>query len=255
MVCCMISSSFCFSLNSNIYAARFEDSVIILDIIKDQYLSLIDNSAKYFLLILSNQFDLENGKYCMIYNNDNIEEYNYWITYFLEKEFIIKSKISSKILSPLKEGGLINYRWNYKKSWQSWKHTSFLDIIRAFLMLVKIHKSIKRDGMKGILNLIKKYSLNKKLFHPTQSSIQSLSSSLDIATMIYPKKTVCLQWAAAFVLLALQKGWDIQLHIGVQTNPFYAHAWAQTASGFVVNDDPQVALALSVILKQPYKGI
>ncbi len=106
---------------------------------------------------------------------------------------------------------------------------------------------MKRRGIGGILHYIEKYSRKKRLI-PDEIEVQTLANTIDAASLIYPKKTFCLAWAATFVIIARKKGWDSNLVIGIQSHPFYAHAWVEI-DGKVIHDDPTIAEVLSIILK------
>ncbi len=242
-----------FSLAPNIYASYFDGTVIILDSKADKYLSLIEDAAHYFKAILASPFTkTDDAFYAITSSSDDQEQYAYWISYFIEKQFIVDAATHGTIIAcPLKDGGLVDYRWDLKKSWQPFSQASFIPTCQAFFMLRKVHHSMKRKGLQELFDLVIQYSNNKTLREPSEQEIQKLSAAVDAASLLYPKKTVCLPWAATFTLLALQKNWNVQLVLGVQTSPFYAHAWAQTPSGKVINDDRVVAQVLSVIFKQP----
>ena len=244
-----------FSLAPHRYASYFDGTIIILNSQSDKYLSLIEDAARYFKTILSSPFIKESDTtYRMIDSSDDPDQYNYWISYFIEKQFIIHSaNRGATIAEPLQEGGLVDYRWDLKKSWQPFSEASVLTTAQALFMLAKVHRSMKRKGMQEIFDWIHDYSHNKNLREPSQEEIQKLSAAVDAASLLYPKKTVCFPWAVTYVLLALKKQWNVQLVLGIQTSPFYAHAWTQTPSGKVINDDPVVAQVLSVIFKQPSK--
>lgn len=249
-----------FSLTSNIYAARFDNAIILLNSSNDKYLSFIDSAAQYFQMILSGEFQYDsnkkflpikklNGKF-----NSDVEELNYWINHFVENNFIEECHNKEQKLiaiDPLQSGGLIEYQWDHKTSWKPFALASKLGIIKAIFELARVHKTMKQKGIGGVLNSIKKIkNKHKNLFKPTDKEIKKLASAVDAATILYPKKTFCLAWASTFVLLALKKNWKSSLVIGIQTNPFYAHAWAQI-DGKVVHDDPVIAKVLSIILKEP----
>ena len=242
-----------FSLAPHLYASYFDGTIIILNSASDKYLSLIEDAAHYFKAVLSSPF-IKEGDACyrMVESSDDQDQYNYWISYFIEKQFIILSPNHGiAIASPLQDGGLVDYRWDLKKSWQPFSKASVLTTAQALFMLARVHRSMRRKGMQEIFDWIHDYSHNKKLHEPSEQEIQKLSAAVDAASLLYPKKTVCFPWAVTYVLLALKRKWNIQLAMGIQTNPFYAHAWAQTSSGKVINDDPVVAQVLSVIFKQP----
>lgn len=240
-----------FSLTPHIYAARYENSIIILDARSDNYLSLIDSAAHYLSFILEHSFSYDKEK--KWYTNadcTDLDQLNYWLDYFLELAFIIESTSSNrKIIAspPIKAGGLHEYQWDTKTSWQPFKNSKRWDIFKAFCILVKIHWIMKRRGIGGILHYIEKYSRKKRLI-PDEIKVQTLADTIDAASLIYPKKTFCLAWATTFVIMARKKGWDSQLVIGIQSHPFYAHAWAEI-KGKVIHDDPAIAEVLSIILK------
>lgn len=249
---------FHFSLAPYIYATTFHNAVILLDSTADKYISLIDDAAKFLRLILATKFiQHDNNSYYPESGNpsDNNDIYNYWISYFIEKKFIVHSTTTTTLTKPLQHGGLKEYRWDTKKaSWKPFSIAPFFDVIKAYWILARVHRIIKRKGILGIITLIHTSATHISVEHiPSDQEIQTLSASVDAASLLYPKQTLCLAWAATFAVLALRRKWKINFVIGIQTNPFYAHAWAETFSGTVINDDPLVAQALAVIFKAPYQ--
>jgi hypothetical protein len=249
-----------FSLTPHTYAACFDNAIIILDSTNDKYLSFIDDAAQCFQFALNGSFQRnQDGKLSPVKaqldsEKFNCEELNDWIEHFIENNFIIESsQANGKGLAPLplQPGGLCDYKWDHKPSWKPFTESSKIQIIKAFFELAKTHRILKRAGIKGILDAIKKTHANHTSLHqPSEQEINLLAAAIDAASLLYPKKTFCLAWASTFVLLALKKNWTCNLAIGIQTNPFYAHAWAQIGEN-VIHDDPVIAKVLSVILKEP----
>lgn len=247
-----------FSLAKEIYATQFENAVIVLDVSQDQYLSLIDDAASYFKQVLSLPFEQSGDKKyipCIEQPDQTaIDSFNHWINEYLQNGFIVKtnSPVKKTIYPPAKvAGGLREYQWDTKKDWKPFKKTSLWAAFRAFLTLVKVNRAIKKEGMRGLFTLINK---TKKISHKAKSLPQNLETVIaatDAATKLHPKKTYCLGWAATFVLEARRRGVECKLLVGIQSNPFYAHAWAELEDGTVINDDPQVANVLSVIATLP----
>lgn len=240
-----------FSLSPHIYAAHFGNSIIILDSAQDDYISLIDDSAHYLNIIVDGEisYNQEKNEYECV--NKNTQELNSWIEQLLELNIITQSNTPGKAIAsaPPKPGGLHNYQWDSKPSWKPLKHAKKFQVLKAFMQLAKVHRFLKRQGIKGVLDAIDA-TPKKNLIVPNQLQIQELANLVDAASMLYPKKTFCLAWAATFVILARKRNWDSQLAIGVQAHPFYAHAWAQIDSN-VIHDDPVIAQVLSLILKTP----
>lgn len=246
-----------FSLAPSIYAAHCEGTMItILDARNDQYLSLIEDAALYFTKIVETPCTQENVIYKMLddQSHDDYKEWNHWIQEFIEQGLIVASgHPSSRKIAPLPThpDSLSEYQWDTKPSWKPFSKARMGDIIKTFLQLTRIHYIMKRHGIQGILHAIKKHNSLLQKRTPSEQEINALASAIDAASIIYPQKTFCLAWAATFVLCALKKGWDCSLVIGVQSPPFYAHAWA-SCNDKVIHDDPIIADALSPILKEPF---
>jgi hypothetical protein len=240
-----------FSLSSHINAALFDNSIIILDAKTNKYLSLIGPAAQSFSQILDKDFIKKDDSYFFAQETDDLA-INSWIHHFLEKNFIITcdDKNSRKGLAakPIKEGGLKEYEWQSKTSMNGVFKASKWQIIKAFFTLAKVHRIMNKKGIAGVIDLISRGKKSSKDL--SEQAIKELSIAVDGATFFYPKKTFCLAWAMTFLVLVQKKGYKCDLVIGVQTNPFYAHAWAQ-AGNLVINDDPSIAQVLSIILKVP----
>ena len=247
-----------FSLAPFIHAARFEKSIIILNSKTDQYISLIDEAASCFQYVVSHGFYKTEAEEYICADQSNtihmsVEELTSWINYFLDNQYIVLGTQLTLLPSPLKDGGLIDYAWDMKQAWHPFSQASTFSIVEAFFMLKWVHKSMKNNGVKEIFDLINTNSQKKKLTDPSAEDIQKLSAAVDAASIVYWNKTFCFAWATTYVLLALKRGWDVRLAIGVQTNPFYAHAWAESLEVKVINDNPVVAEVLSIICTAPYR--
>lgn len=241
-----------FSLTPSIYAAKFENSIIILDSKNDSYISLIDDAADFLDLITQHPVLLDGTSYTTGHKDNDLDALNHWIQYFKEEEFITecteKTTVKHIAPEPKNAGGLIDYKWDTKLSWKPFKETSFFVMLQAFWLLVRVHRIMKKTGIAGLKRAV---TTKKILQDPQQKEMRRLSAAVDAATLLYPKKTYCLAWAATFVLLAQKKGFKSQLTIGVQTNPFYAHAWAEVKD-WIIHDDPNLAQSLSIIFKEPH---
>lgn len=251
-----LTNPFHFSLAPNVYAASFDNSVIILDGRSDKYLSLVDDAAHFFCSILKNKFIKKNDNQYYLFLSETEDEnntYHQWISYFIEKKLIVPGIRATYVSTPIQPGGLIEYRWDSKKLWKSFSESSFFEIAKALYMLSKVHRTIKRKGIAGVITLIKNSASIANQHIPSAQETQKLAAHIDAASLLYPKKTLCLAWATTYVALALRKNWKINLVIGVQTNPFYAHAWAETETGEVINDDPAIARVLAIIFKEPHQ--
>ncbi len=243
-----------FVLSSHIYAARSKDSILLLDSEHDDYVSLIDTAAIYLPKILEYAFEYDETNKMYVCTQDDDTQLAYWITFFLNKNFIVVSDAPHPqpiAPRPCKEGGLSEYQWDTKNAWRPFKHAGIGDICRAFITLCRVHWRMKRQGIRGIVCMINNASNESATHDPSDEECNRLAHAVDAASLLYPKKTFCLGWAATYVALARKKRWrKTQLVIGVQASPFYAHAWAEVA-GTVIHDDPIICEVLSIIMKTP----
>ncbi|PCE32593.1 hypothetical protein BZL54_10255 [Burkholderia ubonensis subsp. mesacidophila] len=121
-----------------------------------------------------------------------------------------------------------------------------LIVARALALLRCVHRCANAERMIGLKRLIER----KRLARSKRSTvgIDVLIRSLNAACMLYTKKTKCLEWGAVLVLLGFRYGHDLRLVVGVQSRPFYAHAWAEL-DGEVVGDESTLRDQLAVILE------
>jgi Transglutaminase-like superfamily len=70
--------------------------------------------------------------------------------------------------------------------------------------------------------------------------IKRICSAVDLASICYWKRVLCLQRSAAATRLLRSRGIPAQLVLAAQQLPFRAHAWVEV-DGRVVNDKPYVA--------------
>jgi hypothetical protein len=70
-------------------------------------------------------------------------------------------------------------------------------------------------------------------------TIGRVCGAVDLATVWYPKKALCLQRSAVTTCLLRSHGIPARMTLGVRPMPFMAHAWVEV-EGSVVNDLPRV---------------
>ncbi len=241
-----------FSLSPSFYAARCESSIILLDLANDRYFSLIEEAARYFGKICDEKLVFNQGIYAFLHpDSEGEEKLNRWIKEFVEKGYINFTIEGGRGIAkdPLKKGGLCDYQWDSKHSWTPFSAASKVEIIKAFFVLAKVHRFLKKGEMKAGVEWMD--SLLKPIRkNPRDAEVEKLAAAVDAATLLYPTKSYCLAWAMTFAVLSLKKRWNIDFVIGVQSSPFYAHAWVEQ-DGKVINDDPRVREYLSKIYQGP----
>jgi hypothetical protein len=74
----------------------------------------------------------------------------------------------------------------------------------------------------------------------------TICQAMDLASVLYFKRALCLQRSAATACLLRRCGWDAQMVIGAQLLPFQSHAWVEI-EGCVVNDKPYITEIFQVL--------
>jgi len=121
-------------------------------------------------------------------------------------------------------------------------------VLRALLLLKKVHRCSKKERIGGLIPLITGALDRRDLRDAVPTQFDAYVLALNVASILYPRRTKCLEWACALILLSAQFGLRSKLVVGVQNRPFYAHAWVES-DGYVVGDDPLRRNQLAVILE------
>jgi len=255
-----------FQLKNHIFAANYREQIILLDTTNNEYFALGKKASKYILLALSYRFKFENNEYLPFDATDNnsfgypaeinnLDQFNKYIINFLKKNFIescISAKRKNNFAIAAVPLGLSKIEWvptTEKKGFSS--KIRFLEYIEALLALIKIHSLIRRKGLQGLIELLNTFKNKTSKFVNTpdhNDEIKKLCYILDRASIVYFKKTSCLPWAATLVYLLFKRSLTCDLVIGVQTIPFYAHAWVELY-GEVLNDNPEIQERLAPIFR------
>lgn len=234
-----------FYLAPSLYAAQYREQIILLDIAKNNYLALDKETAGYFKRILTNEEDWKGLA------EKEVKELNDQLDELLNQKIIVKEtqrKSNSVIETAPNPIGLNRITWLANQKNQKLKF-SFFEILNTAIHLFKITQFIRKGKLDKLFSFLKKTRHQKTTLHkPTEQEIEQLVSLLDYTCIFFPIKTLCLAWAATFVLLSLKKAWQCELVLGVQTHPFYAHAFV-TIDKKVINDNPQLQERLAPIFK------
>lgn len=119
-------------------------------------------------------------------------------------------------------------------------------VARALMALHAVHRCCATERLGGLMRLIEQERERRR--RKPRRDVYDLVRSLNAACMLYHRKTKCLEWAGALLLVGFRHGFDLRLVVGVQNRPFYAHAWAEH-EGRIVGDEPGLRNQLAVILE------
>ncbi len=106
--------------------------------------------------------------------------------------------------------------------------------IKCYFWLLRMDLLIGR-GKLSVLRAIVVDCKTRKRSSDTAWTAEALSSIMDCACVLYPKKVLCLQRSSAMTLFMRQHGIAAELVTGAQHINFSAHAWVEV-DGVVVGD-------------------
>jgi len=100
----------------------------------------------------------------------------------------------------------------------------FFELVMRFRAIKTLHLIVQQFRVR----------LNKT---PQVPSTEILSLAMDFACVLYFKQVLCLQRSSATTLLMRRHGWNAEMVIGAQIQPFRSHAWVEVKET-IVNDKP-----------------
>lgn len=127
-------------------------------------------------------------------------------------------------------------------------------LLRVFLILSRVHRCSRENRMIGLIRMMREsrnFYCGK--YRRALTPIDGLVVVLNLACLIFSRRTKCLEWACTLVLIGHRCGYDLDLVIGVQNRPFLAHAWVEL-DGEIVGDDPDRRMQFSPIFDASNDG-
>ncbi|MGL4824665.1 MAG: lasso peptide biosynthesis B2 protein [Alphaproteobacteria bacterium] len=247
---------FHFELEAFHYAARCRGSVVLLRAGFDAYASLSPEASVAFSYALKHRFFRKNGLFVPVLEGVesqtsvlSIEKFSKSIAYFLENCLIrmtAKKERRNHIASPLDEAGLVARDW-YAQGSSNVPLDKKL-ALKAFFTLHKVYRILKKKRLIGALAFLNSLSLKNNTSKSPKDYSRVATRALEAACLIYPRKTTCLPFALTLAALHYQQHYMCDFVIGVQSLPFYAHAWVE-ADGKVVRDVQNLKKQLAPILR------
>lgn len=153
---------------------------------------------------------------------------------------------------PPATGGMSADRWKLPDD--AFAHRPALPgLVKALQALRSVHTEVARRKLPGLIDLCTQALARAEprgLRQGQPEDYAPLVNALNWACLFYPQSTKCLEWGAAMTLLSARAGLSLKLVIGIQSFPFYAHAWTE-AGGEIIGDSARRRDELSVILEVP----
>ena len=112
-------------------------------------------------------------------------------------------------------------------------------LIQAFLGLCIFDMVLWFRGLHHLLSTVHSWPTAKRKIPKNKIIITEICSSIEQASVWYPKRALCLQRSAVTTCLLRSNGIAAQMVIGAHPLPFSAHAWVE-ANDEVVNESPAI---------------
>jgi hypothetical protein len=109
-------------------------------------------------------------------------------------------------------------------------------VLECWLLLLYFEFVMRIRGLKRLHEIVRREKVRPSMSDDHLPS-SDLCHAADLACVFYFKQVLCLQRSAATALLLRRHGWDVEMVIGAQLNPFSSHAWVELKDE-VVNDKP-----------------
>jgi hypothetical protein len=135
------------------------------------------------------------------------------------------------------DSGQLSYPW-YGQAGDQRPTPSALGVVAAFLGLAIFDLILWLFSLKVLCACVKAWPVRARKPDPNISG--KLCSSVQQASVWYPKKALCLQRSAVTTCILRNHGIGARMIIGIRPIPFLAHAWVEV-DGSVVNDWRPVA--------------
>lgn len=230
-----------FTLNDLVYAVNLQDKVVILDLQLDAYIFLDQKSAralkKYILSGKSDNQKIHNliDNKIIKLNNETRNSYQSSST----KTKSITIEMEDRMKKYLIKDPDIN-------------SINKIDcvLIWFFLIFVSIICRLGKMSLFFKFILSKRQSLNAAV---DIKEIKKIAETVKYASQFMLHKVSCLEWAIACVFLGSLKKIQLDLCIGIQDEPFRAHAWVEY-SGISVDDCPWRDSLYLIFSSDPSRG-
>lgn len=113
-------------------------------------------------------------------------------------------------------------------------------VARCALLLLAVRAHLKARGFGPSVARARRLGAQAAGAGLSPEQVERTAYHVAVAAAFFPGRAVCLEQSLALYLLLRRRGVSAELKLGVQTYPFYAHAWVEL-DGEPVNEDREVA--------------
>ncbi len=215
-----------FKLNDHVFGVDCAGSIVILDVINDEYIFLdnLDSQSLRNSLKLS---ATPNPRVRTLVSLGVIKiDKRSRSSYLRSINEPLKDPLSSEILSKIN-----SYPRNIEKDKEVGRWLVFL----AWNILMIVSILLKMKGLSLVLRYVS-YLKNLRKNQNNLKKICHVINAVNRASYWSLTKVKCLEWSLACVIFSLQNNLLVYFFIGVTRNPFIAHAWIESKNGPIADD-------------------
>jgi len=110
-------------------------------------------------------------------------------------------------------------------------------LIHSYLTLLWVDLRLRLTGLNRLHQWVKRQMVRSP--KGCGGSVETLCRAVELASVFYFKRVMCLQRSAATTAILRRHGWKAEMVIGAQLSPFKSHAWVEVDHA-VVNDKPYI---------------
>ncbi len=210
-------------LREGVWAALICDELVLLDIDADAYFGLDVEMTQTLIALMNDGVDPCELTDC---NSEAFET----IVSLTRESLICMSSTSPHpgcrwYSVPREPGGLSVCAWRpYESLLLPSSRCRLSTKLEALAALTRCHISIALFRLQGVMNLLNIDTRHNRLRNVDRNELAELRDAVNQVRIWYPYQVDCLLGSAALTLMAICHQWPVQLVIGVQNYPFYAHA-------------------------------
>lgn len=252
---CFLNAKY-FHINDHIYLAKIEDKVVLLDLCKNQYILISKLIFQSIYFSINNQFEIKSGKYIPTSIKDKLpEKFDECINILLQSN-VLKFGYSNPCLKRVdgtsSSVNATEIDWQAPRQSCPARKTELNLVLSAYFILIKIFFLLKIKGFHALIKFLIKnkpsVSIKKK-----PEDFELLIEALNKACFWFPIEVKCLEWSSALVIMGLKRRWECNIEIGIQIQPFLAHAWV-VVCGKILSEKFDRQNTMTAILSEPFRS-
>ncbi len=118
-------------------------------------------------------------------------------------------------------------------------------VLRCLLLLLICDVALRVFGYARTLRAARVLA-GERTAQVSEELIQQTLHNILVATAFYPGRSKCLEQAMTGFVLLRRRGAPVDMRLGVQPYPFYAHAWLEL-DGVPVTESPEVVATFALL--------